>query len=332
MTLEELLAPVSADAPAGEDLSYDGERQEIEQAFELASQGGTDIDWRETIRLIEGQSRRTKDVWLAVYLARAGARLGKLETVEAGCAMLAGLFARYWAEVHPTIEDYGLQGRKGPCESLTRIGEFLGPLRRTVLVEHSRLGSFTGEDFERFADQGDAAEGYGLFRAVLNDTPVETLAGAVARLDAIRDAIGEADAVLTAQAAAVGDTGTNFTPTYEAIALIRGALAPHAGLDIAEGGEPADAGIDVVHAEPRSGAPGRVDSRDDVVRAIDAIADYYQRREPSSPVPVALRRVRGWVAMDFMAILRDIAPNSLTDVGTVLLARPDEQAGGISNW
>ena len=332
MTLDDLLAPVSIDLPAGADLAYDGERQEIEGAFEQASQGGVDIDWRDTVRLIEDQSRRTKDIWLAVYLARAGARLGRLETVETGCAMLAGLFGRYWTEVHPTIEEYGLQGRKGPCESLTRIGEFLGPLRRTVLVEHSRLGSFTGEDFERFADQGDAAEGYGLFRAVLNDTPVETLAAAVTRLDAIRDAIRAADTVLTEQAAAVGDTGTNFSPTYEAIETIRGAIAPHAGRDV----EPAEAtaadGAVAPDAPARGGTPGRVESRDDVVRAIDAIADYYQRREPSSPVPVALRRVRGWVAMDFMAILRDIAPNSLNDVGTVLLARPEEPQGGVSNW
>ncbi len=332
MTLDELLAPVTIDAPAGEDLSYDGERQEIEQAFELASQGVTDMDWRDTIKLIEGQSRRTKDVWLAVYLARAGARLGRLETVESGCAMLAGLFTRYWTEVHPTVEEYGLQGRKGPCESLTRIGEFLGPLRRTILVEHPRLGSFSGEDFERFADQGDAAEGYGLFRAVLNDTPVETLQAVVARLDAIRDAIRQADVVLTEQAAAVGDTGTNFTPTYEAIEVIRGALAPHAGFDVAAEVVATDGAGEGTASEPRSGTPGRVDSREDVVRAIDAIADYYQRREPSSPVPVALRRVRNWVPMDFMAILRDIAPNSLTDVGTVLLARPDEQAGGMSSW
>lgn len=334
MTLDDLLAPVTIDAPAGEDLSYDGERQTIEQAFELASQGTTEIDWRETVRLIEDQSRRTKDIWLAVYLARAGARLGRLETVEAGCAMLAGLFNRYWTEVHPTVEEYGLQGRKAPCESLTRIGEFLGPLRRTVLVEHSRLGSFTGDDFERFATQGDAAEGYGLFRAVLNDTPVETLQVAVARLDSIRDAIRQADVVLTEQAAAVGDTGTNFTPTYDAIELIRNALAPHAGLEVAVEVSATIDGANETAAtgQPRSGTPGRVDSRDEVVRAIDAIAEYYQRREPSSPVPVALRRVRGWVAMDFMAILRDIAPNSLTDVGTVLLARPEEQAGGSSSW
>ena len=334
MTLDDLLAPITIDAPAGDDLSYDGERQAIEQAFELASQGATEIDWRDTVRLIEDQSRRTKDVWLAVYLARAGARLGRLETVEAGCAMLAGLFDRYWAEVHPTVEEYGLQGRKAPCESLTRIGEFLGPLRRTVLIEHSRLGSFTGDDFERFATQGDAAEGYGLFRAVLNDTPTDTLQAAVTRLDAIRDAIRQADVVLTEQAAAAGDTGTNFTPTYDAIELIRNSLVPYAGLEVANSGLAVADGATETAAvgEARSGTPGRVDSRDDVVRAIDAIAEYYQRREPSSPVPVALRRVRGWVVMDFMAILRDIAPNSLADVGTVLLARPDEPAQGGSNW
>ena len=327
LNVEALLAPVSPDLPAGEDLSYDGERQLIEEAFEQAGQGATDVDWRETVRLIEDQSRRTKDVWLAVYLARGGARLGRLETVETGCAMLAGLFTRYWDAVHPSVAEYGLPGRKGPCESLTRIGEFLGPLRRTVLIEHPRLGSFSGEDFDRFAAQGEAAEGYGLFRAALNDTPVEALQAAVARLDGIRDALREADGVLTAQAAAVGETGTNFQPTYDALAAIRAAVGPYAGTAEPEP-EVGDVAVEgLVATGPR--VAGRIETRDDVMRALDSIGDYYQRHEPSSPVPIALRRVRGWVAMDFLAILRDIAPNSVSDVGTVLLARPDESSGGM---
>ena len=114
MDLETLLAPVSEESPAGEDLSYDGERQLIEQAFDVPADDPEQPDWRDTIKLIAAQSERTKDVWLAIYLARAGARQGRLETIEAGCQMLAGLFERYWDSVHPTLDELGFQGRKGP--------------------------------------------------------------------------------------------------------------------------------------------------------------------------------------------------------------------------
>ncbi|SFO46401.1 type VI secretion system protein TssA [Sphingomonas sp. OK281] len=334
MTVEDLLEPVSDDAPAGADLSYDAERQRIEEAFEVASVAddvSETVDWRDTVGLIEAQSRRTKDVWLAVYLARAGTKTGSLETVETGCAMLAGLFDRYWDSVHPTLDEYGIQGRKGPCESLTRIAEFLGPLQRTVLVTHPRLGSYSGEDFARFARDGDSAEGYGLFRAALNDTPLDVLEAVLGRLDGIEASIRRADSVLTREAAAVDQTGTNFTPTFEALAAIRRAVAPHAGVDEPIVADAAEIATDDVGApSTKGGGAGRVESREDVMRALDAISDYYQRREPSSPIPVALRRVRGWIGMDFMAIIKDIAPNSVADAGTVLLARVDE--GGASSW
>lgn len=334
MTVEDLLEPVSADAPAGEDLSYDAERQRIEEAFEVASLAADvseAVDWRETIALIEAQSRRTKDVWLAVYLARAGTRTGSLEIVETGCAMLAGLFDRYWDSVHPTLDEYGIQGRKGPCESLTRIAEFLGPLQRTVLLTHPRLGSYSGDDFARFARDGDAAEGYGLFRAALNDTPLDVLETVLGRIDQIESSLRQADAILTREAAAVDETGTNFAPTFEVLSAIRRAVAPHAGVEVEAVADHVEESASDMEAPPSKGAAvGRVDSREDVMRALDAISDYYQRREPSSPIPVALRRVRGWIGLDFMAIIKDIAPNSVADAGTVLLTRVEED--GATNW
>jgi type VI secretion system protein ImpA len=323
MQAEELLAPVPGDTPTGQDLFEDPERQVIEQAFE---ESPGDVDWRATIGLIEQQFGRTKDVWLAVYLARAGAQMGRLDTIVTGCEALAGLFETYWDDLFPKLDEYGFQGRKGPCESLTKIGPFLGPLKRTVLVEHQRLGSYNGEDLIRFETEGDSADGFGMFRKAVEETSPDDLRAAVDRLDCMRDALMRADAVLMANAD--GDTGTDFKPTYETIDSIRRALLPYAGLG--ESAEEAAASPDSGNASESSGPriAGRVDSREDVVKAIDAIAEYYQRREPGSPIPVALRRVRTWVSMDFMAILRDIAPNSISEAGAVLLSRPDEDSGG----
>ena len=331
MELEELLAPVSEEDPCGPDLAYDPERSQLEQAFESSVSIDTsgeaaeavEIDWRPVIAMIEGQSTRTKDVWLAVYLCRAGARSGQLALVETGAAYLAGLFERYWDKVHPQLEEYGFQGRKGPCESLASHAPFLLPLQSAPLLEHPRLGRFSGADFERFRSEAEAADGYGMFRAALEETSDEALQAIVARLDAINDCIKRADAVLTANAA--GETGVNFQPTYDLLAQMKRAVQSFLRTAPADDGA-GSATVEPGQGEggPRASGPriaGHVESREDVIRAMDAIADYYRRREPTSPVPAALLRVREWVELDFLALIEDIAPNALDEAKRVLVSQ-----------
>jgi type VI secretion system ImpA family protein len=341
LDLEEMLAPVSEEEPAGPDLAYDNERGLIEQAFESSVSIDTngevvessEIDWRNIIRLIDGQTGRTKDVWLAVYLCRAGARSGQLDVIVTGAQYLAGLFEQFWDNVHPQLEEYGYQGRKGPCESLTRRSEFLAPLDRTVLLAHPRLGGFTGSDFERFRASAEAADGYGLFRAALQDTAEEDLTAIVGKLDAIEEAFRASDRILTANAD--GDTGANFQPTYDLLGQMKRAVlsftsAPAPAADSGDDGY-AEAGGEVSPGGggggPRIG--GRVETREDVIKALDAIADYYRRREPGSPVAVALQRAREWVNLDFMALLEDIAPGALDEAKRVLVSqrKPPAESG-----
>jgi len=166
LDVEKLLAPVSEDEPAGPDLAYDAGRQAIEQAFETSisidSSGeeaaASEVDWRQVINNITAQSAQTKDVWLAVYLARAGAMSGDMETVEGGVKYLAGLLEQYWPSVHPQLEEYGFQGRKGPCDSLAGLPQFINPLTRMKILRHARLGEYSGADFERFRSGGDGED------------------------------------------------------------------------------------------------------------------------------------------------------------------------------
>ncbi|WP_034161133.1 type VI secretion system protein TssA [Sphingomonas sp. ERG5] len=326
-----LLVPLAANDPAGPDLSYSPERGAIEHAFERAASGAADdVDWKDTVAAITGQSQLTRDLWLAVYLARAGARSNRLTLVEDGCQALAGLMESFWDDVHPKLEEYGIEGRKAPCESLVRIGEFIGPLRRVVLVEHGRLGSFSGEDFERFAREGESGDGYGQFRAAIADTPVEQLQAIIDQLNNITDALTRADAVLSEQATNANQTGTNFEPTYEVLESIRNAVLPYVTLSTGAGDgaalEAEESGASDGGGGRRAGRPaGRaIESREDVARALDSVIDYYVRREPSSPIPAALGRIKGWIAMDFMALLRDISPNGVADADGVLRARIEE--------
>ena len=63
--------------------------------------------------------------------------------------------------------------------------------------------------------------------------------------------------------------------------------------------------------------PGQIGSREDVVRAIDRICDYYSRYEPSSPVPLLLQRARRLATGNFVDIVRDLAPGALAEIEKV---------------
>ena len=56
---------------------------------------------------------------------------------------------------------------------------------------------------------------------------------------------------------------------------------------------------------------GAVMSRQDAVRALDAVADYFRRNEPSSPIPLLIERAKRLVAKDFLEVLADIAPDAV---------------------
>ena len=336
MDIESLKAPLSPESPSGEDLSYDSVRQEIEAAFEraISDAGGGDeeIDWNRIVQLICAQAETTRDLWLPVYLMRAGVKSGQFDVVETGAELLAGLLENLWDSVHPQLEEYGFLGRRGPTESLVRFAEFLGPMRKVPILRHGRLGEYSGEDFERFRTNGDAEPDYGMFRAVLEDSDDEGLMAIVERLTGIDSAIRRADEVLTANSGS--DGSTNFQPTYDTFAeIIRAVSSFVKGSPDSDGGAVDDGMEEGVggqaFADGAPAAPGSINSREDVIRAIDAITAYYARKEPGSPVPFALRRARDWVSLDFLEVLEDIAPNSLDEAKRVL---QNGRSGGSNNW
>jgi type VI secretion system protein ImpA len=89
--------------------------------------------------------------------------------------------------------------------------------------------------------------------------------------------------------------------------------------EAADGGAPV-AGVAAV-AAPKRFSGDTPQTRADVLVAIDAIVKYYTTNEPTSPVPLMLRRVRDWVEMDFYRLLKEIAPNAADEAQRLLAIR-----------
>lgn len=61
------------------------------------------------------------------------------------------------------------------------------------------------------------------------------------------------------------------------------------------------------------GFPDRLTSREEVVKCLDLVIAFYDRTEPSSPIPHLVERVRRMVPMDFLQLMEDLAPSGLKE-------------------
>lgn len=64
-------------------------------------------------------------------------------------------------------------------------------------------------------------------------------------------------------------------------------------------------------------------SRADAVAVLDTVCTFLERTEPVHPAPLLIRRAQALMTMDFIGVMRELAPESLTQIYTIAGIRPD---------
>jgi type VI secretion system protein ImpA len=59
------------------------------------------------------------------------------------------------------------------------------------------------------------------------------------------------------------------------------------------------------------------------MKALDRICDFYAKSEPSSPVPLLLKRAQRMAGMNFLEIINDMTPEALPQVNLVAGIKPE---------
>jgi type VI secretion system protein ImpA len=67
-------------------------------------------------------------------------------------------------------------------------------------------------------------------------------------------------------------------------------------------------------SSPRIARSTAAQSREEVVRELDRLCAYYDTHEPSSPVPILLRRAKRVAGMTFIELVRELAPNGINQM------------------
>lgn len=333
MDVDALLAELSVDAPCGEDLEYDlafagmerAAQGKPEQQFGQTIVPAEDPDWRELKRQGLEVLARTKDLRVMLHVARAVLSTDGLTAFCDCLAVLRGYIERYWDGVHPRLDpddDNDPTMRVNTLVSLCDADTTLRMLRKAVLVSSLRAGRFSLLDIETASGEvpppaGTEAPKMSTIEAAFTDCDlgaIQSLAAAVRR--GIDDAVG-LESSLTAQVGV--SKSASFKPLVDQLRRIEKILAVQltrrgAGGAVAEDG--AGAGSAAGPQGQMAGAvsnrlSGDITSREDVTIALDKICAYYERYEPSSPLPLLLKRAKRLATKSFMEIIRDLAPDGL---------------------
>ena len=226
--------------------------------------------------------------------------------------MIQTWLERYWDEVHPRLDEDALERRNVLNCFADRVA-IVDVLRRLPLVTHAQLGAFSLRDIDIATGLQPNPDPDREPRSA-NEVEAALAAAESTSVIQLRNAAGEAQAaLLAAQEIMRTRAGDAAIPQFDALvaqlARIQKLLDVRTDEGVADEGRSTSSAGDAM--EPTAAAVGSIRSRHDAVRALDAVAEYFRRHEPSSPVPLIVERARRVVAMDFLAVLAELAPDAL---------------------
>jgi type VI secretion system protein ImpA len=327
--VDALLAPVSSDRPCGEDLEYDPDMMALQQAAagKPERQVGDTIvpaqepEWRDVATRCEALLGRTKHVGVAALLARAACKQHGYIGAVRGLALARGLLERYWEGVYPLLDpdDGSAVMRLNALASLT-VGDdgaprdllrdmAFAPLDATLGKAGLRVRDLTLAFGAAKADAGEAAPTEEGVAAAL-----ATLLGERADLaQALHDGHAHAQAVK----AVLEERAPNDAPDLNALVKLTQAVAGAA--DRVAGGAAAGAETGATGAAaPGARAVGAIRTREDCLRVLDQVCEWFAHNEPSHPAPLVIQRAKRLVTMNFLVIIRDLAPEGMRQVEEVV--------------
>jgi type VI secretion system protein ImpA len=347
--VETLLAPISEASPCGEDLSYDPDLQELETLIqgkaETQFSAAEEPNWKDMHKRCLALFGRTKDLRVTLDLNLTLLQQDGFPGFAQGLELLRGLLERYWEPLYPRMDP---EEGNDPLERMNIIASlavpestfgdplrFVSRLRSAPLCRSPRMGAFSlaqivqalGGEAPAATESADGKPAppppdLSAIEAAFQDSSPEfiqtqraALEGALVSMEAIDEfltgAVGSGSAP---NLEALKNTLTEAKQRFEAYAPSPGAAGGDADASAAVGDSDSPAAAAAPSARAGSRSPGSIGSREDVVKALEAICAFYKTNEPSSPVPTLLEHAKKLVGRNFLEILQALSPEATPQV------------------
>jgi type VI secretion system protein ImpA len=345
--VEALLAPISGENPAGENLQYSGLYDEIREARrseDSLAQGDWQrepktAEWPKVIEIATGAlASKSKDLQIGAWLVESLVALYGFVGLRDGLKVMRGLHEQYWAGLYPEMDEGDLDARANALSFMDSRVEM--PLKNVLLTKSEggvnysyiqwedstrfdipdNIDSLVSEGFNRATELKAQAEAENrttgeAWRKAKNSTRrafyEETyllLNQCWDEFQALDHVMDEKFARLTPGLGTLKKTLDAVRSQIEKLVKEKRILEPDPVLD---GDSTVAGGIDGKGNLGAAGGP--LGSRADALRRLAEVAQYFQRTEPHSPVAYLVERAIKWGQMPLEIWLEDVIKD-----GTVL--------------
>ncbi|EJN00467.1 type VI secretion system protein TssA [Herbaspirillum sp. YR522] len=355
--IDQMLSPVSDSLACGEDLSFTPELDAVSEARRFDDPTLDQGEWVTDIKeadwgFVEAQCAslirsRSKDLRLAVWYTEASAKTRGFGGLGDGFSLIAGLFDHYWDGLYPQSEDGDHDRRVG---NLTWLLSRSVQLIREIPLTEGRGSAFSMIDFEGARSRAANAERNGSDGNHADDgVKLAVMEAARKRSSHAFYQALMADAQYCAQAldqmeksvdARLGADGPGFSAARDALAMARATIdrfAADTGLRTSAANEAAVqadqqvANAPVADATPPAGhvnvANGPIRTRAEAIAQLRAVAEFFRRTEPHSPVAHLADKAAHWGELPLHAWLKTVIKDNaaLSHVEELLGLQPPPQ-------
>lgn len=343
ISADDLLKPVSAEKPCGDDISYDPMFVELETILrgkpETQFSAAEDPNWKALRDRSLELWKRSKDLRVAVALSLAELKMDGFAGFRECLVLLSGLIEKNWNDVYPRLDP---ADGNDPTQRVNIIASLAAPLgtfgdpmrvierlREVPLSNSVRMGRYSLDDILRSnsgtpGPNNKPAPAPAQIEAAFRDTNSEELQKVAQTIAECANLVGKLDELLTNLVGA--DKAADLGLLKSSLTDARKRLGPFLGEAAALSDEQAPAG-DAPQGGGTASKPiaGEIQSRQDVIRMLDKICVFYTRNEPSSPVPYLLKRARRLAEKNFMEIIGDLNPDSLDQIARITGVEPKSE-------
>ena len=313
---------------SGEDLEYSAEFIELERLVRRQDTveygehlyAPESVDWAQVEKLCLGLYENTLDLRVVVILARCLLERYGFSGFIAGLRLISLLLRQRWESIHPLLV---AEDQFDPLIRINTLAELAVPatimvaLKRQVLAttDDGQVLCLADLDIINSAEETAQSERRQLLSKLISPNCSVELVRSLGQINALYRELNEITLCLEGRTAIHGISPLqNMSSSLRKWARV---VEEHVRIVTPQLSVPAPQDWRVA-MQPRPGNSERwgdsCESREDVVRALDAICAYYQQQEPSSPVPFLLARVRRLTSMSFINIIAELAPDALSDL------------------
>ncbi len=351
INLDSLIAPISDDAPTGNDIRADRsptsdyytikDARNNARAAERSSMFDDEVDLITPWRTVADMgpkilSNNSKDLEVASWYTEALIRLHGFAGLRDGIQLIRNLIDSYWDGLYPEPDEDGLETKVAPLTGMNGDGgdgTLHTPIRNAAITDEGSFGEFNfwqyqkARDNDKISDEDERAtraESLGFLLKDIENTVqenpvsfyvdlIETLEECLADYKALNSKLRELcgqDAPPSSQTSSLLEEVLR-TVRFLSKDKVEAFQAQQQQQEVTEDETESSVATELVNQAIAANhtASGPIGNREEALKRLQDVADYFRRYEPHTPIAPGLERLISWGRMTVAELMMELLPD-----------------------